>query len=123
MASLDEIMDYIADNVIIEQGESNGWYYKKFANGFAECAIRLTPTTGSGTAQGNLYYRTYTVNKVYPFEFVELPVLNLSPSSGSTGIVGDVNFNRTQLTSYSTYRGNGGTVGSAVSVYAYGKWK
>lgn len=123
-ASNDEIMNHIADNDIVEQGyDGSRWYYRKFANGFAECFARFSPTAGSGTAQGNLYYRTYTVNSNFPFTFIQLPTLIAAPSSGATGIVGDANYNASTLTSYSTYRGNAGTVGSAVSVHVFGLWK
>ena len=123
-ASNDEILDYLADNSIIEQGyDGSRWYYRKFANGFGECFARFTPTTGSGTAQGSLYYHTYSINADFPFAFIALPVLLLAPSSGGTGIVGDVNYTPTKINTYSTYRGNAGTVASAISVHAFGRWK
>ena len=120
MANLDQIMNHLADTTITEQGTSGDWTYRKYANGFAECFARFTPTSGTGTQIGNLYYRTYTVASDFPFEFSVLPVLIMSPSSGALGIVGDVNYTRTRLTSYSTYRGNAGSVGSAVSVHVFG---
>ena len=124
MANLDNIIDYMADNTIVEQGyDGSLWYYRKFANGFAECFARFNPTAVNGTAQGSIYYHTYTVNSNYPFEFISLPILIATPSGGSTGIVGDVNYNATKFISYSTYRGNAGSVGSLVSVHVFGNWK
>lgn len=123
MASLDQIISHIGDNTIVEQGTSGDWSYRKYANGFAECFGYFAPTSGNGTQLGNLYYRTYTVNSNFPFAFTEKPTLLITPASAALGIVGDVTYSETQFTRYDTYRGNGGTVGSAVSVHVFGKWQ
>lgn len=124
MATLDGIMDYIADNTIVEQGyDGSRWYYRKYANGFGECFAFFYPTVGSGTAQGGLYYHTYSVNSDFPFTFTSTPIILVTPSGTATGIVGDVNYNTSKLTSYSTYRGNSGSVGSRVCVHVFGLWK
>ena len=123
MASLNEIMDHLADTAIVEQGTSGDWMYRKYANGFAECFARFTPTIKQGTSYGGMYYAEYTVNSQFPFTFTETPVLLVTPSSGAWGMVGDVTFTESQLTKYDMYRGNGGTVGSALSVHIFGKWQ
>ena len=123
MASLDQIISHIGDNTIVEQGTSGDWMYRKYANGFAECFARFTPTIKQGTSYGGMYYAEYTVNSQFPFTFTETPVLIVTPSSGSWGMVGDVTFTNSQLTKYDMYRGNGGTVGSALSVHVFGKWQ
>lgn len=121
MASLDQICDYLADTTIIEQGTSGSWYYRKFANGWVECWARFTPTIKAGTSYGNMYYAEYDINIAFPVTFAATPIVIITPASGSWGMLGDVTYNTTTLIKYDMYRGNGGNIGSNVSVYVFGR--
>lgn len=123
MASLDQIISHIGDNTIVEQGTSGDWSYRKYANGFAECFARFTPSSKQGTSYGGMYYAEYAVNSQFPFTFTETPILLITPSSSAWGMIGDVTYTNAQLTKYDTYRGNGGTVSGTVSVHVFGTWQ
>lgn len=62
MADLNQIADYVADNIIIEQGTKDGWFYRKWANGTLECWSSLSKTVAANTVDINNY-------KTYPFTF------------------------------------------------------
>ena len=120
MATLDQIINHLADVSIVEEGASGIWHYRKWSNGRGECWALLNPTVKTGTAFQGLYYATYTVNAAFPFSFVERPVLLTSTNSGMMGILGDITFDATKITQYEMYRAGGGNVGNALAVYAQG---
>lgn len=74
-----DIIDKLGVAYISAIGESNGWQYIKFSNGFALCATTSAGTTSAGT-------QSYNVKKTYPFAFSETP--HLVATGGVSGIVG-----------------------------------
>jgi hypothetical protein len=80
----------IAD-FIIEQGESDGWFYRKWSSGTAEC-WRIYYGTGINAAATNYngFYYSGTISVSYPFEFANLPTVTVD--GGSTS---NMNFVRT----------------------------
>lgn len=121
--SINDMANHIADYTIVESGTSGDWMYRKYANGFAECFARFTPSGKQGTSYGGMYYAEYAVNSQFPFTFTETPILLITPSSGAWGMIGDVTYTNAQLTKYDTYRGNSGTVSGTVSVHVFGTWQ
>lgn len=68
---------------LIEEGTSNGWFYRKWSSGRAECWKLLTHTTTITTGWGALYHGTATTRQTYPFTFAEKPTEIVSLTAGS----------------------------------------
>lgn len=64
-------------------GESDGWYYRKWSDGRAECWKTLTHSTNITVEWGALYHGTSTIRQTYPFSFVDKPVETVSLTAGS----------------------------------------
>lgn len=51
MGTINDALDYLADNTIVEKGESNGWSWREYANGKVEIwyhgQLTLNSTTSS----------------------------------------------------------------------------
>ena len=56
-----------------EEGEKDGWYYKKYNNGWAECWKTIEHTTAISTAWGGLYFGTRVERIDYPITFASRP--------------------------------------------------
>jgi hypothetical protein len=110
-------------DAIIEQGYENGWYYKKWACGLAECAYTYT---GKVTLSNNLAGVFYTPSIAidYPFDFASAPVVTVSGGSVSTinwarvfgGDVTHVGFTIVGNTEQPN-------VDVVVHIQVYGKWR
>jgi hypothetical protein len=89
---------------IVEQGTSGIWTYRKWNSGTAECwgmSERVTATID--TVWGSLYTRDDAIpNYTYPFDFVSLPVVNITP--------------RTHSGNLWLFTGEGGTVSQSPTV-------
>lgn len=70
-------------DTVVEQGEKNGWTYRKWDSGIAECWKILTHNTAIKTAWGSLYYGQATIRQTYPFNFITKPVEQATLTSGS----------------------------------------
>ena len=102
---------------IVEQGQTDGWSYRKWDDGTAECWGQFTKTTSPASDNH------YMLKATYPFRFTE------NPSVVATGSVG----NQYSYVSYTAvYWGctdiylDSPTTSSqtiVVCVYAIGKWK
>lgn len=68
---------------LIEEGTSNGWFYRKWSSGRAECSKLLTHKTALSTGWGSLYHGTATSRQTYPFTFAEKPTEMVSLTAGS----------------------------------------
>lgn len=55
MATLDSIMNHIADCTIVESGTSGNWRYRKWSDGTAECWMNKKENLAM-TTWGSLYY-------------------------------------------------------------------
>lgn len=119
-------------DVIIEQGYSNDWYYRKWDSGIMECWRNSTGALGSQSSWGSLYTQQFAKVNDFPFEFTEVPIINVSlidVSSGYNGWIatkleGDTRATTTHPGAYQYVRGTAGTSGTAtLSYYAIGKWK
>lgn len=70
-------------DVVVEQGEKDGWTYRKWDSGVGECWKILTHSTTVATQWGNLYVGNATERQNYPFAFTSKPVETVSITSGS----------------------------------------
>lgn len=87
-------------NFVIEEGTLDGWTYRRWSNGIAECWKSLEHSTTMNTAWGALYCGTTLMERQsYPIVFVERPKEYVSlmaggnagwltPESGGRGING-----------------------------------
>lgn len=120
-----QMMDFI-----VEEGTEDGWAYRKWSSGKAECWKRLQITTGVSGSWGGLYTSgsLAATNLTYPFEFAETPVLTVSLMPfGSGGLVmatGNGYGNEKQTGPYEIARGTTLASGQFLLAYhAMGKWK
>lgn len=120
-------------DVVVESGESDGWVYKKWASGLAECRKTVTVSTAISTAWGTAMYvgDTKMSRQSYPFVFTAKPrelasltaasyAAILYAESGSNGVNGAY-----QSAIYNVCRPS--AVSSAATYYitidAIGMWK
>lgn len=73
----------IRGDFVVAQGVTNGWTWRKWHSGVAECWKIHTFTTTINTAFGSLYCGNATARQEYPFPFVEKPVENVTLQSGA----------------------------------------
>lgn len=114
------LVDYI-----VAQGNSGGWYYRKWNSGFAECWIRATADFTSFTDHGSALYYTETFKILYPFQFTEITARFISSLNANViaatfiGIETDgATFRAITVTNVaSSYTGRN------FNIYAAGKWK
>lgn len=64
-----ESVDYVVD-----QGTKNGWFYRRWSSGTAECWYKKTLNVKIDNAWGSFYAGTSPTGRTqYPFTFVEIP--------------------------------------------------
>lgn len=69
---------------VVEHGESNGWTYRKWSSGVAECWKILEHQTTVATAWGSLYVGNATERQNYPLVFTSKPVEVVTLTSGGS---------------------------------------
>lgn len=68
-------------DVIIDQGTTDGWYWRKYANGSAECWRRVSQTVDINVEWGSIFYgNCEEIN--FPFSFYSPPIVNATVESG-----------------------------------------
>lgn len=123
---------YGGGDVVVEQGQTNGWIYRKWQSGIMECQKTVNISTAVTTAWGTMYVgATLMERQDYPVPFVSKPVEIASLASGANGV---------WLFAESSGRGVNGTHSTAIynvcrpsavsaaatyyiSIYATGRWK
>jgi hypothetical protein len=68
---------------VVERGEKDGWTYRKWNSGTAECWKILTHKTAITTGWGALYHGTATARQSYPISFITKPLEQASLTAGS----------------------------------------
>ena len=110
---------------VVEQGEKNGWTYRKWNSGFAECwysAVVEGMNVGAKNYEGFYYSETKQVS--FPFTFTSVAYINAS--GGSTAHVNIVRpFNNTTTNIGYIVVGHAAVADATVRVNleAKGKWK
>lgn len=115
---------------IVGSGETNGWHYRLYNSGYAECWRRVQITTNVSNAWGSLYTSgaLSATNLAYPFSFTEIPILTVSLAPfGSGGLVmatGNAYGSATNTGAFEIARGTSGTnLQFLLNYHAKGKWK
>lgn len=109
---------------IVEQGEVDGWFYRKWNGGFAECWKIYYGQVNSANSNYSGFYYSETVAVPFPFTFANLPTVTVDGGS-----VTYMNFVRV-FGKYSDKASftvvsmmNAGTVDVTVDIKAIGRWK
>ena len=116
---------------ISSEGKSNGWYYRRWKNGTAECWKTLAISTAIATEWGALYSGTATTQSTYPITFAEKPVEIATLTAGSYQAIlypeknGNGVNTTTKSASYNLCRPSAITTASTyyINLYVIGKWK
>lgn len=74
-------------DAIVEQGQTNGWTWRKFANGIAECWRRVSQIVDITNSKGMMYYGVCQ-DVTYPFTFAEVPVCHTSVECRNILLIG-----------------------------------
>ena len=121
-----------AADLVVEQGISGIWTYRKWSSGIAECWGMISWSVTGWTAWGSLYYSTYSGTVNYPNGlFISAPILTSQSNApthdcwlGTRSGSGAVN-TKDHTTDFYLLRpttGSTSTIG-CVNVYAIGTWK
>ena len=117
---------------IVEFGEKDGWTYRKWNSGVAECRKTVTVSTAISTAWGTMYVgNTKMGRQSYPFVFAAKPMevasltsaanaVWLFPESGGNGVNGAY-----QTAIYNVCRPSSVTAAGTyyITIDVIGKWK
>lgn len=118
-------------DAIISEGETDGWSWRKYANGTAECWRRVKNAARDINTQfGSMYYANCD-EVTFPFGFYTAPVVNATVESGTALILmtwqGTDGNGTTTATKPSSYRVMRPTTitGAAFTIayHAIGRWK
>ena len=110
---------------VVEQGTKNGWYYRKWSSGFAECWYSAT-VSGIDVGEFNLDGMYHSGSKGVNFPFTFTSVDYVSATGGSTGnmnIVRPFNKNNSSMTYIVVGMADRSSVSVIVNLEAKGKWK
>ena len=118
-------VDGVEVDYIVEQGEVDGWFYRKWNGGFAEC-WKVYYGTGINSAKNNYsgFYYSETITVPFPFTFTNLPTVTVDGGS-----VNYMNFVRvfgkySEKASFAVLSlMNAGNIDVTVDIKAIGRWK
>lgn len=117
------ITDYV-----IEDGYTDGWYWRKWYSGIAECWGDFSHSFSITDATGDVYFATSQTFETFPAGlFYDIKTCFIAPQPGSANIsgieyAGGISTSRTM--SYFPYRiGSGASTSAWISVEARGLWK
>lgn len=120
-----------SNDIVVEHGVTDGWTYRKWDSGLAECWKTLEYSTTVATAWGNMYVGNAVPRQTYPFTFTDKPVEVVTLTSGSkmgfiypeqsgygvNGAVSSARYNVASLSSYTT------AVTYYFNYHVMGRWK
>lgn len=121
-----ELLADLGADYIVEQGTSDGWAYRKWASGVAECWAKITQTvTPGGAWAGTLNLTPYVITVTTPIEFTGIDCVNASAYVGSghtiTSSVSATTPNKISIPALSVYLT--GQQGCRAYVHVMGRWK
>ena len=121
-----ELLADLGADYIVEQGTSDGWAYRKWASGVAECWAKITQMVTPGDAwAGTLNLAPYVITVTTPIEFTGIDCVNASAYVGSghtiTSYLNVTPPNEISISALSVYL----TVQQECKAYVYvmGRWK
>lgn len=117
----EELKDFVT-----EYGEKDGWSYRKWKSGKAECYRREEITVSIQNKWGTLYVSEEKTGWSFPFEFAETPLVTMSLARGGyMGILAQTQATKTYSGGYEIARPDNAAadVKFIISCTAAGKWK
>ena len=127
------------DDYLLEEGIQDGWFYRKWANGHAECWRTVTATVGKGEwkdsgmmsflGYGLFWTKDRRIELDYPFSFTEHPVENANMSNGTVWfpieMIRTTSLQKNKTDSYRlcTYKQPEQDMQITISIRAIGRWK
>ena len=117
-------------DAIHSQGTTDGWYWRKFANGTAECWRRVSQTVDIDATWSSMYIGDCE-EVVFPFAFASAPICNATVESGMAltlvswqGTAGSGTTTATKPASLRVARFGAATgVNLIIAYHAIGRWK
>lgn len=123
MKTIRELIDSITRHVVVEQGEQNGWKYRKYADGTAEIwYYGYGKSNQSFSAWGSLYYGDMN-GPTFPFEFVDYPYVFLTPLNSQAYVIGHWGTTYNKLGTIRFGHNAANSSEAYVNIYAIGRWK
>lgn len=131
--SSQEVQDFIdsldvggggtAVDLVVEQGTSGIWTYRKWSSGIAECWG--TYNTGSITfsAFGNIYAGQKVMDLPFPFSFTSVPTITATCSLSNWLWVVYVRATESQINSIRFAKASSQAETQTVALYVIGNWK
>ena len=121
-----ELLADLGADYIVEQGTSDGWAYRKWASGVAECWAKITQTvTPGGAWAGTLNLTPYVITVTTPIEFTGIDCVNASVYVGNghtiTSSVSTTTPNKISIPALSGYLT--GQQECLAYVHVMGRWK
>lgn len=117
----------VSDNeadYIVEQGESNGWTYRKWNSGKAECwYFDYTKASVSFSAWGGLYYADVATALSYPFTFENVPYNFITPYDSQAGVFGCWGTSTTGVGTVRVIHNTNNATTVRFHIYTVGTWK
>jgi hypothetical protein len=116
-------------DMIVEQGESGYWAWRKWSSGRAECWGRFTRsvTSADWSAWGSLYQAEIIMNEAYPFPFTDAQEEYATLHSMSGGLINCVLLGMSQSTTGAYFAVHPNKLTSTYSflleLYVVGRWK
>ena len=117
-----------APDSIIEEGEADGWTYRKWASGIAECWGRFSHTLNCNSGWGSLYETASAVYETFPAGlFTVAPTVSIDweQTSGGTLLCLEMGAGLTSSRTQQFYgvRATSGSSTGYAHVIAKGRWK
>ena len=115
-------------DVVVEEGTSGIWSYRKWNSGIAECWGRSASVSVTvGNALGSMFAKDDAIPSYsFPFAFLDVPVINITPrKAGSSNfwVFPNTLGSTTQTPTISIVRPTQMDVMAAVDYHVIGRWK
>ena len=91
MKLLTQLLKVCSLHICIEKGTSNGWTYKKFADGTFEAWGKFTKTFAISTQSGQCYFST-SQNQITPNIGIDTIEYAMCGYQGGEGVLGKINW-------------------------------
>ena len=117
------LLKILNTDLVIAQGSSGGWTYRKWSSGTYEC-WKFSWGTSSATAAawGSLYY-TDVDGPAFPLTFTETPTVILTPYGAYAYILGCYGITTSKIEKIRFGSSGSGAGAKYANIYVKGKWK
>lgn len=117
----------VAVDLVVEEGTSGIWTYRKWSSGIAECWGKINATVSCTRQYSNLYIQpvgSIYPRQTFPFEFIAAPNCSISLENINGWLMPDGLVTTTQTQAWWLVRtASSSNLNVYVSYYAIGRWK